>query len=230
MTEAPIRIMTWNIHGAIGPDRRFDLQRVIDLVRRHEPDIIALQEVDSRRCDLSPFERLAEALGDHSAAARTVIAPGGEYGHMLISRWPMAEARLHDLSIWRYEPRMAIETVIDTPLGPLHLVAAHLGLSLWERYRQASILGALARSSGQPMTTMLGDFNDWIWNGPVRRGLMRALPSYSSHVTFPSWAPALKLDRIYCGGEARLLRSWTDKAARKASDHLPIIGEIGRVT
>ena len=46
--RATVTIMTWNIHGAIGRNPRFDLPRVIDLIKRADPDIVALQEVDSR--------------------------------------------------------------------------------------------------------------------------------------------------------------------------------------
>jgi len=44
-----VRVMTWNIHGAVGRNPRFDLERVVALVQRHRPDIVALQEIDSRR-------------------------------------------------------------------------------------------------------------------------------------------------------------------------------------
>jgi endonuclease/exonuclease/phosphatase family metal-dependent hydrolase len=40
--------MTWNIHGGIGPDELHDLERMLAVVHRADPDILALQEVDSR--------------------------------------------------------------------------------------------------------------------------------------------------------------------------------------
>src|SRR5947209_3821546 len=47
--RATVRVMTWNIHGGLGTDRRFDLSRVVEIISRHHPDVVALQEVDSRR-------------------------------------------------------------------------------------------------------------------------------------------------------------------------------------
>ena len=41
-----VRVMTWNIHGAFGRNPQFDLERVVELILRADPDIIALQEVD----------------------------------------------------------------------------------------------------------------------------------------------------------------------------------------
>ena len=85
-----VRVMTWNIHGAFGRNPRFDLDRVIALVRRHEPDIVALQEVDSRRAREAhagnPFDVLQAALGSHGIGAKTVVTADGEYGQALFSR------------------------------------------------------------------------------------------------------------------------------------------------
>ena len=38
--------MTWNIHGVHGGNPGFDLDRVIALIKRHDPDVVALQEID----------------------------------------------------------------------------------------------------------------------------------------------------------------------------------------
>ena len=57
-----VRVMTWNIHGTVGGNPRFSLLGVVDLIRRWDPDIVALQEVDSRRKTTAdnPFEFLQE--------------------------------------------------------------------------------------------------------------------------------------------------------------------------
>ena len=52
MSERPpstVRVMTWNIHGGIGVDGELALERIIEVIKRNEPDVVALQEVDSRR-------------------------------------------------------------------------------------------------------------------------------------------------------------------------------------
>src|SRR3546814_3370963 len=124
---ATVRLLTWNLHAGIGPDGRFDLDRIVTLVRHHDPDIVALQEIDSRgRGDDSPFDMLAAALGSHAAEARTITAPDGYYGHALISRWPLPDVAVHDLSVPPPEPRSAIEATVATPYGPLHLPAVPL--------------------------------------------------------------------------------------------------------
>src|SRR5262245_3713670 len=99
------RILTWNIHRGIGTDLRYDLERIIDSIRPHDPDIVALQEVDSRGKDQTnlPLAALKQVLGSHAAEARTIVAPDGHYGHVLISRWPMHDVNIHELHVSRRE-------------------------------------------------------------------------------------------------------------------------------
>jgi endonuclease/exonuclease/phosphatase family metal-dependent hydrolase len=225
---ATVRVMTWNIHGGIGPDGHVDIDRVVKLIRRHDPDILALQEVDSRRSRYMPenvFEHLAEGLGSHSAEARLITAPDGDFGHVLISRWPISRTKLHDISVPRREPRAAMETTVATPAGPLHLVAAHLGLGFKERRKQAATLAAAAQSSPE-RTIMLGDFNDWFWRGAVEGALGPIFQERTRHKTFPARFPLLDLDRVYCRPAGTLVRSWTDPLAYETSDHLPVIAEL----
>ena len=67
-----VRVMTWNIHSGVGTDGRFDLTRVVDTIARHHPDVVALQEVDSRQT-LAParsaFAVLRDAVGEHGIDA-----------------------------------------------------------------------------------------------------------------------------------------------------------------
>ena len=221
-----LRFMTWNIHGAVGRNRRFDLKRVIELIVRADPDVIALQEVDSRRAGNGddPFSLLQAELGSHGIGAKSIVAEDGEYGQMLISRWPLSGSRVHDISYGKFEPRRAIETNVATPDGGVRVIAAHLGLSVRERRSQARALLRMVAEEGP--TVLLGDFNDWFWPGSVRSVLARALPGRSLHRTFPSWCPLFRFDRIYCRPAAILERTWTDTQARFISDHLPVIGDV----
>lgn len=228
LPSARVRLMSWNIHGGRGPDGTDRLGAAIARIAAAQPDIAAIQEIDSRGFgagDGSPFVRIAAAVGEHRAEAFTILAPDGGYGHMLASRWPVDALRLHDLSFGAREPRMAIEARVATPFGPLAVVAVHLGLEWGERRAQAAILGALARRLPQP-AVMLGDFNDWFPFAAVRSTLARAFPGRSRVSTFPASLPLLRLDRIYARPAAALRRSWSDPAARHDSDHLPVLAEL----
>ena len=221
-----VRLLTWNIHGALGRNPRFDLGRVVELIDRWDPQIVALQEVDSRRDkEINAFEFLQRELGAHGIGAKSIVTDDGDYGQMLISRWPMMDTVIHDLSFPEREPRRAIATRIETPHGPLRVVATHLGLSIHERRGQAEkLLGITGR---EPIpTVIMGDFNDWFWIGSVRKALSRELPGRTRFRTFPSIFPLLRLDRIYCRPHDAFIACHTDRGARAISDHLPVIADV----
>jgi endonuclease/exonuclease/phosphatase family metal-dependent hydrolase len=222
-----VRLLTWNIHGALGRNPRFDLERAITLIRKWSPDLIALQEVDSRR-NLpggDPFELLQDALGKHGVHARSITTADGHYGQMLISCCPIRLSEIHDISAPEREPRRAIKVEVETPGGPVRVVATHLGLSMGERRGQAQKLLELAGRPGMT-TVVLGDFNDWFWAGSVHNVLARELPGRSHYRTFPSFCPLLKLDRIFCRPGGALKRLFRDYNARHISDHLPVIADV----
>lgn len=225
-----IRLMSWNIHGGVGPDRRFDLGRIAALVARHAPDILALQEVDTRGRDvesLAPLGGLLRRPQDgHFAEARTITAADGHYGHALFSRWPTGGVELHDLSVARREPRYAISARITTPFGALDVVAVHLGLAMGERVRQVRHLAELAARAERRPALMMGDFNDWASFGTVRRALAAAFPWRSALRTFPARHPLLRLDRLYCSDGLHVVRCFTDREAARCSDHLPVIADL----
>lgn len=223
-----LRAMSWNIHAGIGGDGRYDLGRVLGLIRRHRPDLLAVQEIDSRPCGRSAcaFDTLREAFGGHAIAAETMRGGEGAYGHMLLSRWPFQEADTHDLSVEGREPRQAIAARLRMPGGAsLGVVAAHLGLRWRERGQQARRMAALVRGMPGPVVVM-GDFNDWSWGGPVWRALAPLLPARTRHRTFPARLPLLRLDEIFCRPAQLLGRSWVDREAAIASDHLPVLAEL----
>lgn len=224
-----VRVMTWNIHGAHGRNPRFNLERVIALIKCHDPDVIALQEIDSRRPRgagiIDPFEMLQKALGSHGVGAKTIATADGEYGQALISRWPIQNAEIHDISYQEREPRRVIRCDVASPVGNIRVIATHLGLSIGERHGQARALLALIGTTTDT-TVVLGDFNDWFWVGSVRKVLASRLPGRSRQRTFPSIFPLFRLDRIYCSPLSAFIEARTDSAARFLSDHLPVIADI----
>ena len=61
-----IKITTYNIHRAIGLDRRFRPQRIIDILNDIDADIVLLQEVDEgvpRSRELNLAKEISQACG-----------------------------------------------------------------------------------------------------------------------------------------------------------------------
>jgi endonuclease/exonuclease/phosphatase family metal-dependent hydrolase len=223
MTDT-IRVMTWNVHGTFNLNPNFDLEAVCSIIRKWSPDIVALQEVDSRGRTDDVFGRLAATVGDYRVEARSIVTRDGDYGQVLLSRWPFAsEPKVTDVSYQEKEPRRAIAARVRAPLWEVTVVATHLGLSIYERYAQAQALAALVDA---PRTIIIGDFNDWFWVKSVRRVLATRCPIRTRLRTFPSRFPMLRLDRIYATPSGTIMKAWTDKEAGRCSDHLPVFADI----
>ena len=224
-----IRLMSWNIHGCAGSDGLRDADRIVALVDEVGPDVLAVQEVDTR-CIGAGGEALvtllADAVGEHRAEAYTLVEPDGEYGQALFSRLPLFEHATHDVSWRRREPRRVIDVTVAAAGWRLRVLATHLGLSLRERRFQAGRLDEALGPRVDVPTVVLGDFNDWLPYGMVYRTLIPRLPVVTDIRTFPARLPLLTLDRIYASADLRLLAPQTLRHARRASDHLPVIADL----
>ena len=240
-----IRLITYNIHRAIGVDRRFRPERIVEILRHHDGDLVLLQEVDDgapRSQELDLARELAQAAGyPHFAVGHNVTLRKGRYGNATLSRFPIVRERNIDLTVGQRKRRGCQHTSIDLGHGhpPLEVFNLHLGLSARERDRQIELLvdsdefvGALAG----PPVLVAGDFNDWrsrlrptFTNGLgflcATDGRMRgdrALPTY------PSFSPQGGLDRIFYRGplQPTAVRRCRLQVSRVASDHLPVIADF----
>jgi endonuclease/exonuclease/phosphatase family metal-dependent hydrolase len=218
------RVLTWNVHGTFSLNPKFDLAGVCATIRKWSPDIAALQEVDSRNRSDDPFRELARAVGRHRVDARSIVTQDGDYGQVLLSRWPFVEKPVvTDVSYQEREPRRAISAQIECPIGKVKVVATHLGLSIRERHAQAAAVAGLIDAS---LTIVVGDFNDWFWVKSVRGVLAQHCPSRTRLRTFPSRFPLMRLDRIYVAPGAEIVNAWTDREGGAYSDHLPVLADI----
>jgi endonuclease/exonuclease/phosphatase family metal-dependent hydrolase len=240
-----VRVLSYNIHRAIGVDRRFQPERIASIIGYYNPDIAMLQEVDegaprSRELDLA--RELARALDfQHYAIGHNVRLRKGRYGNATLSRWPIRRERNIDLTIGFMRRRGCQHTriAVRTPAGGtrrLEVFNLHLGLSARERERQMALLVRSREFAALPFqvpTLVAGDTNDW---RSLLRPLFVDMLGFRSATggndtrerpiaTFPSFFPQGALDRVYYRGPLRLASARRCRLAlsRVASDHLPVI-------
>jgi endonuclease/exonuclease/phosphatase family metal-dependent hydrolase len=230
MTRAgsTIRVLTWNVHGCVGRDGVHDPDRVARVLEAAQPDISALQEIDTRTraATRDPFSYFGELFGWTTVSVRTLAAKDGHYGHIVLSRWPIESLGEVDLSVrWR-EPRKAIVGAIDSPGGRIVVIAAHLGLLPFERRRQfARLKERIAAIDPGPMI-VLGDFNDFPGRGLAERSLCPPLRPSPELPTYPSRLPLLPLDRRWFSAPFELATIATLRDAQRVSDHLPLVASL----
>lgn len=244
-----LRLVSYNIHRAIGMDRRFRPDRIAAILADHDADIVMLQEVDEgvpRSRELNLAQELCDSLGfRYHALGHNVSLRKGWYGNATLSRYPIVRERNIDLTIGRRKRRGCQHTTIEVERvqGHLHRLDVfnlHLGLSARERQRQAGLLARsreLAELAPNTACILGGDFNDW-------RSLLRAFfveglgfgcatdlkrkNGTRAIKTYPSFSPRGGLDRVYYRGPLRVESAYRcrHRAAKLASDHLPVIVEF----
>src|SRR5437763_1299425 len=133
MSLPPIRIASYNIHGCVGVDRRFAPRRIAAVIAELDADIVALQEVESRRMGINTLELLAAETGYDAIAGPVVVHANGDFGNGLLTRHEAVVVRRIDLGVARREPRGAIDVDLTVDGHPLRVLAAHLGLMPGER-------------------------------------------------------------------------------------------------
>jgi len=83
------RIMSYNIRNGIGLDQVTDYNRTAQVIRSVNPDIIALQEVDSvtgRSKGIDVLQKLADYTGMYAIYSPSINFDGGKYGTGLLSK------------------------------------------------------------------------------------------------------------------------------------------------
>lgn len=225
---AELRIASYNIHKAVGRDRRFDPDRIIEVIRQIDADVVALQEADQRfgeRTGLLDLSRLERRTGLRPVPVQSAWQGHGWHGNVVLFRDGLVTAT-RQLVLPGVEPRGALIADLLVANAPIRVVAAHLGLLRRSRSRQVETLIAASRpTDGRPIFLM-GDLNEWRVGkkstlhglAPKFGPLQVAIPSFPAR--FPIWA----LDRIvaYPAETIAQVELHDTELARLASDHLPI--------
>lgn len=237
-----LRVATYNIHKGvrgIGPKKRAEYENLAQAIEKFDADLIFLQEVRKlyNRTDIAQNLRLPGPQADFlapqgyiSSYMTNAYTREGQHGNALLSRWPVLDMAREDISNNRFEQRGLLHVKVRIAKHILHCIVVHLSLMQTSRDWQLQKLVSLIQRDiphHQPIL-IAGDFNDWNDKllAPMKRaGFNTFTPPQNP--TFPSFAPMLKLDRMYVRGLTPI-NSYVPKGKQWAriSDHLPLIGEF----
>jgi endonuclease/exonuclease/phosphatase family metal-dependent hydrolase len=227
-----IRLVAYNIRHGAGMDGRMDLRRTADVIRRLDPDLVALQEVDSattRTNRIDQAHRLGELTGLHAAFGGFMAYREGQYGMALLSRYPIVGFANHRLPDGE-EPRTALAAVVQIPGSDLELVLVgiHLYRTAAERLAQARRIVEIFDDDPRPIM-LAGDFNSTP-DSDVIDLLARhwqVADKGDPSLTFPSDNPNREIDFVLFRPAERftMIRSRVI-AEPMASDHRPVLLEF----
>jgi endonuclease/exonuclease/phosphatase family metal-dependent hydrolase len=236
------RLVTWNIHKGIGGiDRRYRLDRIVEILRHYAPDILHLQEVTEgvpRTNRDRQAELIAEAVGlPFHAYQPNVELSEGSYGNAILARFPLHDVHDIELKIPLKKRRRAQIARCRMRTGDGHsrtliLVNLHLGLAEFERriqLRRVLDCPALKHAHRDTPLIVAGDINDVLHRaGPETMGPQGFRNCCHECSTFPAFMPVRGLDQIHYRGDLELRHSAVSTAplAQRASDHLPLIADF----
>ena len=230
-----LRVATYNIHRCRGMDGRTSPQRIADVIRSIEPDVIALQEVVGAGPNSGGHaEEIGALLGMGWVMAPARHLRGCLFGNVVLSRLPIRHHTQYDLSWKTCEARNCQRVDIALEDDTLHLYNVHLGTAFLERRHQALRLSAIVHDKRiDPPKIVLGDFNEWM-KGLATSMLNERLQSIDlrKHLrrrrTYPGMFPVLHLDHIYYDGQVEVVKLELPRTrlSLMASDHLPLVAEL----
>ena len=229
-----LKVLTYNIHHGENMKQVLDLQGIANVILATNPDLVALQEVDSstsRTSQSDQLKELASITGMYTYFVKAMDFDGGGYGTGILSRYPIDNSITLPLpSAKGNEPRAAGIVTIKLPGdSTLRFVTTHLdaGKQATDRIAQANALAEYFRETATPVI-MAGDFNALPASKEVTV-LKQVFTDATSQLgpTFPADSPKVKLDYIMVFPKHR----WTITGARiieetVASDHRPVLCEL----
>jgi endonuclease/exonuclease/phosphatase family metal-dependent hydrolase len=243
-TVRQLRVMTYNVHGCLGMDGRISPQRIASVIDRYNPDLVALQELDFGRVRSQRHDQprlIAEELGMHVSFCPTVVDQDEQYGHALLSHFPMKVIRTEILrsgaQTLHIEPRGALWVKLEVDGFQVHLMNTHFGLRRHERLAQVADLldrnwiGAIGEE--EPLI-VCGDFNMFPGSEPYRalsrrlRDVQRIIEKFSPLNTFTTVQPFARIDHIFVSQHfiPTSVVVPRNHLTRVASDHLPLISDL----
>lgn len=235
-TETSIKVMTYNIWGARSGGIP-NLEELAEVIKRANPDVVALQEVDKNTTRNAKHGDIAKKLGELTGMdhffAKAENFHGGEYGDAVLSKLPIIEKKAFNLEIdpaLGGERRAVARIKLEKDGKSFYFISTHFDHLSDERNRikQARDFVELARGFDAPVIAA-GDFNALPTSQTI--DILRTyfslgcLNSNCTQFTFPVSSPNRTIDYIFYAPlnafSTQLYSVYT--WASKESDHFPVL-------
>ena len=158
-----LRIGTLNVHGFCDAGGGYSMDRLVELVKAADVDVLGLQEVHSDYCRRGPRRKALEALAEDSGMRYVAECIPTFLGNAIISRLPLANVRTVVMRHTADHLRCALTADITAPDGSaVRFATLHLNHmkepTRLEQWRDA--LPTVLRDDDRRVPSVLvGDFN-----------------------------------------------------------------------
>jgi endonuclease/exonuclease/phosphatase family metal-dependent hydrolase len=236
-----IRILTYNIHQGLDADGRMNLEGIITEIKKLNPDIVCLQEVNRAQVSNGLVDCLMPI--SHALGMPYVFGSNhddGQYGNAILTRYPVRDwdnLRFFNNST---ETRGTLHAVIKTKQpndmsSDLNVFVSHLDhIPGPENVRLKQVREVLEFWAKRPRTIIAGDLNaepDTSEMKPFYISELRdALELSGKKYVKTFWEgygeQAMKLDYIFISKDLNAVDAMIEDS--RASDHKPVAVDIRR--
>lgn len=221
------RIMSYNIRNGIGLDQVTDYKRTADVIRSVDPDMVALQEVDSvtgRSKGIDVLKTLADYTGMYAVYGKAIDYDGGKYGIGVMSKEKPLSSQNIPLP-GREESRTLLLVEFDKYI----VFATHFSLTTEDRKTSINIINSLAQRYDKPVF-LIGDLNAEPESEEIKEisGNWKMLNN-PKQPTFPANEPREAIDYIFGytqKGQVYSVYQATVVDEPVASDHRPLFIDV----
>ena len=219
-----VLVMSYNVRHCAGMDLVVDYDRTAGVILRQQPDVVALQELDSMtgrsgRC--YQLGELARRTGYHDVFGAAIDYDGGKYGVGLLTRETPLSCKTIPLP--GDEPRVLL--VVE--LKEYVMACTHLDLEDTCRWASVPLIVEEARRWDKPFL-LAGDWNDTPDSELLQEMKKHFTLLSGGEVSYPADVPQECLDYValFKGRTATVLSTQVLDEP-EASDHRPVMVRIG---
>ncbi|WP_096202984.1 endonuclease/exonuclease/phosphatase family protein [Bacillus sp. FJAT-45350] len=232
-----LKVLTFNIRHGRGTDLRLSLERISRVIKRVQPHIVGVNEIDKHFSRRSLYKDQPKEL-EYLLGMKEFFAPAisikrkgkltREYGNAIFTSLPVAYFHSHLIqSDSKYkENRSVVEVGISLGERNISVFTTHFSLSRNMHQKQTEWLVKRMGQLNHPCIIM-GD-----WNCRPSSTRLKPIQSrfqtvfHQTQPTFPSAYPKWQLDYIFFTDHFSVKDAAVLTSERKASDHLPVYGEF----
>ena len=234
-----LRVMTYNVHHCNPPSKPglIDIDAIARVIKNESPDLVALQEIDvnvGRSGKINQAAQIAIKSGYPSFYfAKAIDYDGGEYGVMILSKYPLSEMVTHKLPTQEStngEHRVLALTTVNLPGGKkIKFGSTHLDAQRENTNRLLQVK-EISRITGSEQLPVIigGDFNA-VENSEVMQLLVQQFKRSCTHCapTIPVINPDKTIDFIVFKPKSSF-SVLAHKVVQEsyASDHLPVVANL----
>ena len=214
-----LQIMSYNVRHCAGMDLVIDYDRTAAVIVQQQPDVVALQELDSmtgRSGNRDQLGELASRTGYHPIFGAAIVFDGGQYGVGILSREiPMSTKRI---PLPGEEPRLLLVVELEDYV----IACTHLDLDKAQRLASVPLIVEEAQRWQKPFL-LAGD-----WNDTPDSELLKVMTQHftvltGDEATYPADEPTECIDYVgVFNGRAEAIESHIIDNP-EASDHRPLV-------